>query len=322
MTTLAADIANLQVGTPLHAGDLTVYPLIRPATMPPTWITLGEALAEGLAGITEVSEGGSVPTLVFRNGSTQPVLLLDGEELVGAKQNRVLNLSILAPPMAEIRIPVSCIEQGRWHWRSRHFEAANRTLFASARAEKMAQVSRSMRAGGDYRSDQGAIWDSIQRKAANFEVHSDTGAASDIYEDRASALDRMVGEIGATPGQVGAAFVVRGRLTGAEVFGSAQTFATLLPKLVRSYGLDALDERTATRTPAAEPATSAAAAAADSSTAALVRRFLAKLAALPPLRRPAIGLGEDLRFEDPRLLGAALVHEEQIVHLSAFARNP
>lgn len=235
MTTLAADIANLQVGTPLHAGDLTVYPLIRPATMPPTWITLGEALAEGLAGITEVSEGGSVPTLVFRNASTRPVLLLDGEELVGAKQNRVLNLTILAPPMAEIRIPVSCIEQGRWHWRSRHFEAANRTLFASARAEKMAQVSRSMRAGGDYRSDQGAIWDSIQRKAANFEVHSDTGAASDIYEDRAAALDRMVSAIGATPDQVGAAFVVRGRLTGAEVFGSAQTFATLLPKLVRSY---------------------------------------------------------------------------------------
>ena len=71
MTRLATDIANLQVGTPLHAGDLTVYPLIRPATMPPTWITLGEALAKGLAGITEVSEGGSVPTLVFRNGGTR-----------------------------------------------------------------------------------------------------------------------------------------------------------------------------------------------------------------------------------------------------------
>ena len=44
---------------------------------------------------------------------TQPVLLLDGDEPVGAKQNRVLNLTILAPPMAEIRIPVVCIEQAR-----------------------------------------------------------------------------------------------------------------------------------------------------------------------------------------------------------------
>jgi hypothetical protein len=47
-----------------------------------------------------VSEGGSVPHLLFINDAMRPVLLLDGEELVGAKQNRVLNLTVLAaaPP--------------------------------------------------------------------------------------------------------------------------------------------------------------------------------------------------------------------------------
>jgi hypothetical protein len=40
---------------------------------------------------------------------------------------------------------------------------------------------------------------------------------------------------------VGAAFIVRGRLVGAELFDSPRTFAQLLPKLVRRYGLDALD---------------------------------------------------------------------------------
>ncbi len=34
---------------------------------------------------------------------------------------------------------------------------------------------------------------------------------------------------------------MRGRLIGAELFDSPRTFAQLLPKLVRSYGLDALD---------------------------------------------------------------------------------
>jgi hypothetical protein len=39
------------------------------------------------------------------------------------------------------------------------------------------------------------------------------------------------------------------------------------------------------------------------------------------LRKPALGLGEDLRIESEDTLGAALIHEGQVVHLSAFTRN-
>jgi hypothetical protein len=273
---------------------------------------LSEAISQHLVQITEVSEGGSVPQLLLVNEATQPVLLLDGEELVGAKQNRVLNLTVLVPAMSKTVIPVSCIEQGRWHWRSRHFEAANRTLYASARAEKMAQVSQSMREEDSYRSDQHAIWESIGRKAANFEMHSPTGAASDLYEDRSALLDHMVSQVKPQTDQVGAAFMVRGRLVGAELFGSAQGFSSLLPKLVRSYGLDAIDARESTRVrrrrAASDPAT-------------LVKTFLAKLLSATALRKRALGLGEDLRLEEHDLVGAALVHEGEVVHLSAFTRE-
>jgi len=317
MTVSNIDFSALQIGSPRHTGDLEVLPLFGSNGPAVTWLTLSEALAKGTAHITEVSDGGSVPTLVFRNDGDTPVLLLDGEELVGAKQNRVLNLTILAPALAEIRIPVSCIEQGRWHWRSRHFEAANRTLFASARAEKMAQVSRSMRATGDYRSDQSSIWESINSKATNFQVSSTTGAASDIFEDRSASLDRMVGEIEAIPGQIGAAFIVRGDFSGVELFGSADTFARLLPKLIRSYGLDALDTRVGARRRRPRPGVAA------NSGAAAVQAFLATLCQLPALRKPALGLGEDLRFESPAMVGAALLHDGGLVHLSAFNRiNP
>lgn len=306
MTEAILDFSALTIGAPRVAGELAVVPLIGGRSASSNWLTLGEALAKGIAHITEISGGGSVPTLVFRNEGDLPVLLLDGEELIGAKQNRVLNLTILAPALSEIRIPVSCIEQGRWHWRSRHFEAANRTLYASARAEKMTQVSRSMRVADGYHSDQHAIWDSIHRKAANFEVRSTTGAASDIFEDCGALLDRMVGEIPALAGQVGAAFLVRGELSGIELFGSADTFSRLLPKLVRSYGLDALDERSLGRRPRA--------------TEAGVAKFLATLQNLPTFRKPALGLGEDLRFEGAGAVGAALIHKGEIVHLSAFTR--
>jgi hypothetical protein len=302
----------LAVASPLVAGDLAVFPLIRPGTAAPTYLTLSEAISQHLVQITEVSEGGSVPQLLLVNEATQPVLLLDGEELVGAKQNRVLNLTVLVPAMSKTVIPVSCIEQGRWHWRSRHFEAANRTLYASARAEKMAQVSQSMREEDSYRSDQHAIWESIGRKAANFEMHSPTGAASDLYEDRSALLDHMVSQVKPQTDQVGAAFMVRDRLVGAELFGSAQGFSSLLPKLVRSYGLDALDARESAgvsrRRAASDPAT-------------LVKTFLAKLLSATALRKPALGLGEDLRLEERELVGAALVHEGEVVHLSAFTRE-
>lgn len=315
MTESILDFSALSIGAPRITGELAVFPIIATGDVTSNWLTLNEALAKGTAHITEVSDDGSVPTLVFRNEGETPVLLLDGEELVGAKQNRVLNLTILAPPLSEIRIPVSCIEQGRWHWRSRHFEAANRTLYASARAEKMAQVSYSMRVADSYRSDQRAIWDSIHRKAANFEVRSSTGAASDIFDDRGAKLDEMVGEIPALSGQVGAAFLVRGELSGIELFGSADVFGRLLPKLVRSYGLDAIDERSLRRRrrPALRSVTD--------STAAEIQQFLATLEKLPVLRKPALGLGEDLRIASEDTLGAALLHEGQVVHLSAFTRN-
>ena len=65
------------------------------APRPPRYITLRQALGEGLAVITEVSEGGSVPELCVVNTGDARILVLDGEELRGAKQNRVLSTAIL-----------------------------------------------------------------------------------------------------------------------------------------------------------------------------------------------------------------------------------
>ena len=85
MPKLFLDPATLTLSRPQSAGELTVLPLLRPGTAEPGYLTLGEALARGLTRVTEVSEGGSVPHLLFINDAMRPVLLLDGEELVGAK---------------------------------------------------------------------------------------------------------------------------------------------------------------------------------------------------------------------------------------------
>jgi hypothetical protein len=62
----------------------------------PAYLLLNDAMAAGLVSVGEVSEGGSVPELLLDNRADRPVLAVDGQELIGARQNRVLNLSLLA----------------------------------------------------------------------------------------------------------------------------------------------------------------------------------------------------------------------------------
>jgi len=138
MQILNNTLIELALGDPHILRNLAVFPLYMPKSAPPDYLTLDEALESGKAEVTEVSEGGHVPELRFANGLDRPVLLVDGEELIGARQNRVLNLSIL---IGAGHIPVSCVESGRWAYRSRRFASGKKKLYAKLRAQKMATVS-------------------------------------------------------------------------------------------------------------------------------------------------------------------------------------
>ena len=107
---------------------------------------------------------------------------MDGEELVGAKQNRVLNLTILVRPKSKATIPVSCVERGRWAYRQRDFAASDRSMFAQAKASKLDQVSESMRARRGRSSDQGRVWADIDMKVASMKAAAPTAAMSDVFD--------------------------------------------------------------------------------------------------------------------------------------------
>ena len=177
MKTIDELIAVMIVGTPARHRALSVYPLRRADKYTPlAYLVLDEALATNQFRITEVSESGTVPRLLAINNCSSPILLLDGEELIGAKQNRVLNLSIMLAPHSKTEIPVSCVEAGRWRADSLAFQTAQRLQFARGRAQKMAQVSRSLLISGEAASDQIAVWDAISAKSARMRVASPTGA--------------------------------------------------------------------------------------------------------------------------------------------------
>lgn len=309
MQPLQEAVASLAIGAPAVADNLALVPLLRDCDTAAGYLLLDEALEAKAAEVTEVSEHGQVPELRFVNRSDHDVLLVDGEELVGAKQNRVLNLTILAPAGREITIPVSCVEAGRWAWRSRHFAAGYKKLNARARALKMRGVSAALREEGRRaRADvQRAVWSAIDDKLAAFRADSATAAYDDAVQAAEPRLHALRPRFVAQPNQVGAAFFIGGAFVGLDLFDAPATFAKLLPKLVDSYALDALDAP-----PANEAAPSLEA----------VRALLARIAQSPAAPYPAVGKGTDLRIDTPDLHAAALVDGERLLHLSAFVAEP
>jgi hypothetical protein len=286
----------------ISVANLTMYPLLHGDETPAGYATLDEALAAGLVTVTEVSESGQVPELTIVNNGSVPVLLLDGEELVGAKQNRIVNLSILVPPHTRLPLPVSCVEAGRWAHRSRAFAAGGRAHYASGRAMKVEQVSCSLRAYGERHADQGAIWSDIDAKAERMAAPSPTRAAAAMYEQTRTDLDAFQAKLEAVPRQVGAVFAINGAIVGLELFASAATWRKSMRKIVESYGLDALDRQDTRPVRARRDP----------------KRFLTAVSKAAVETFPAVGVGEDLRLRSPRIAGAALAADEQLVHLLAY----
>jgi len=178
MSVVAERLSQINLGALQIHNNLALFPLTSAESVEPHYQLLDEALAQGCARVTEVSETGSVTELKFVNNCDLPVLLLDGEELVGAKQNRILNLTVLAPSHKTIVIPVSCVEAGRWRAESAEFSSAKRAHFSRGRARKAAHVTESLRTVGSRRSNQEEGWADISEKAVRMDASSDTNAAA------------------------------------------------------------------------------------------------------------------------------------------------
>src|SRR5262245_53696470 len=105
MFSLTEQFRNSLVGPPRHSHGLQVFGLRVESPAAAPYATLDEAMGRHEIEVTEVSEGGSVPTLRVHNKSDSRVFLMAGEHLVGAKQNRVLNTSLMVGAKSEVPIP-------------------------------------------------------------------------------------------------------------------------------------------------------------------------------------------------------------------------
>ena len=293
----------LELGAPTTRGHLTMIPLLESRGAEPFYATLDEALETGAFRVTEVSEGGSVPDLLATNQLDRPVLIVHGEQLVGAKQNRIVNLTILVPPSSSLKIPVSCVEQGRWDYRSPEFKSSDHPLNYASRARAAAEVSERLARREAPRADQLRVWEMVDRRLRELGVRSETGAVEDAYEARRAQIDATA-DMAPAPNQVGAVFLIRGHVAGLELFDAPRTLAGMLRKIANSYALDALDARSAappTRSPE------------EAARALLDRVREAKVATIP-----SVGLGVAVRITGRGTAGGGLALNDALVHLAAF----
>ena len=308
-TTLQDYLFALQLGEAQTFKNITVFPLHASRNGGPAYVTLSEAVSSGGLRVTEISQGGSVPELLVVNQCDAPVLLLDGEELVGAKQNRVLNTTILVREKSETRIPVSCTEQGRWNYQSAAFSPAEVVMEKKVRSRKSRSVSDSLKSGQTFHSDQGEVWQGIAELQAMAGSHSPTHAMSDVFRTREAGLQECLADFRCLPDQQGLLVVIDGEVSGFDMVSRSEAYARLHEKLVRSYALDTLLQPPKTEADP-QPATVKA------------HSFLGELALARQHKFQSVGYGWDLRFEGNQLAGSALVSDDHVIHAAFFRLDP
>ena len=238
---LESYLRNLAVGGKQSHKNMAIFPLMSIDAIDLAYLVLDEALQQGVVEVTEVGEGGEVPQLKVANRSDLPVPILDGEELVGAKQNRVVNTTILVAGGSVTIIPVSCVEQGRWTYRTDRFHSEKRMMTSRMRAVKAVEVKHRLSVRAEFAADQGSVWQNIREMADRRKVTSRGGAMADIYEKEQPAVADYRTHFDCLEGQVGTVFAISGQIAGLEGFGKAATFAGCFDKIVESYTLDAID---------------------------------------------------------------------------------
>ncbi len=292
----------LKCGDPISHLNLTIVPITSQSSGSVEYMLAEEAIAAGLLMITEVDDSGSVPELLVMNTAETMILLVDGEELVGAKQNRILNTTVLVRPNAKTRIPVSCVEQGRWRHNSRVFSSGNFSP-AKLRARKSRSVGRNLRATGEAASDQGEVWDEVAAVMQGAGAASPTMAMHDVVDKRRDSLDEYINAIPYPTGSRGVITAIGGKFTAMDVFDKPETLEQLWLRLLTGYALDAVSRH----------------AQQDKKfTAKGARELVEHLGELECQPCPSVGAGDDWRFESGGVVGQALVLDDACVHLSVF----
>ena len=230
-TLMNVPVPDIRIGEPLTCGGVTAYPLFAGSHGSVDYVLAAEAMTNGTLTVQEVSESGEVPWLVADNDGDLPVLFFEGEVLRGGKQDRALASSVLVARTSRTRVPVCCVERGRWRHSSRRFSPGS----------CCPPSLRSFLKQGDSR--QSLVWAAIRRR------HGATGteSLSNALDARREAAEGARHGLRYVRGASGIAVAVGEKIVGIDIFDKPKTCKPFWDRLAESAVLDAQEMPIAAR---------------------------------------------------------------------------
>lgn len=298
---MSVGFPSIRVGEPVRHQTLSVFPLFDGSQVPVEYLLSDEGIGSGCVAVEEVSEAGSVPNLMVENKGDVRVLFIEGEELVGAKQNRILNTSVLIAAKSKTKIPVSCVEAGRWRFRSKQFGSSGSHSPSKLRYFLKMSVSKSLAAKQGYRSDQGKVWEEVARQQKSLGASSGTRAMSDTFETYKDRVQEFREKLRYVDGASGMAVAIGKKIVAVDLFDKPSTCGKVWDRLMSGYVLDALEAQ----------------GEEGQAEAANVQRLLGAANGMPWEKAEPIGEGEEYRAQQGEEVHAsALTLHDVPVHLS------
>ena len=217
------------LGEQVHK-NVAVIPIKTPISHKVDLLTLKKGFELGLVNVKECEQS-TVNTIIVENKSVAPLLLVDGEEIVGGDQNRIMDATILIAPQSEIKVPVNCTEHGRWRYVSDFKQSQNIANYTTRLAKHHAYRSKG--------NVQKAVWDSIDDLEMSRSFSSPTQAMSESYENAKADLNEFLNAFEVVEGQTGVAVMIDGEVKGFELFLNSEIYREYHEKILKSYLINA-----------------------------------------------------------------------------------
>ncbi len=331
---------DIKVGEPFFVRNMLMFPLINPSQKSIEVLTYEEMRQKGIGDIVET---GSVNTALLEYHGDKPLFMLDGEELLGAYQNRVVNTAVWAETEVVATIPVSCVEELRWSGSDRCApsgvsvyptlrallattvtQSLRRRRTMSTRREYVEDGPIAYREEGVYRTeedmreyramafraDQRRVWRTMYSRLSSLEVPSSTRSFHSMVVKFKDETERYIEEIKETEiGEdvVGLAAFAGDKLLSIDIFISNEMLKKFYRKLMTGYALDAIEfGKKKTRFRAKEDL-------------ARIMKTLFEEALFEVYDGPVHG--KDLRYENDKYTArGTLDMEGNLIHVSAFEK--
>ncbi|MBE0432380.1 hypothetical protein IBX73_02810 [candidate division WOR-3 bacterium] len=285
---------RLKIGQPSSYKNLLIFPLMAQPAKNIDLVTLDEAMDRNWLKIREIGSG-EINHVELKNSGPSMIFMMTGEMLSGAKQDRMLGQDLLVPAKSGwLRVPVFCVEHGRWVSSSATFKSSREV--APSELRQRARIT----------EDQSEVWDAIASSQQKLGIASGTSTVHANYEDEGvkKELASYTGHFGRlprlNPNTVGVVVATGDRILCVDIFADNGLLMKVWSKLLRSYAMDAITQ------------TKAAVNRSD------IKELMQALSKATHVSLSTPGAGDLYRIETPFGRGSALLHNSRLVHLDFF----